>query len=131
MEINPFDYRNISYDDYLNAIIEDEVKTVTTVKIIGIQHYKSESQLPKVNNDTTCKTFVISPKKEDKIVEEKPKKHVYATSTPGISIYHTIRKGETLDSIAKSYNVTVSSIMKLNKIKDKRNIKKGQVIQVL
>lgn len=131
MEINPFDYRNISYDDYLNAIMEDETKNVTTVKIVGIQRYKYESQLPKVENDTTCKTFVVHPKKEEIIVEEKPKKHIYATSTPGICIYHTIKKGDTLDSIAKSYNVTVISIMKLNKIRDKRNIKKGQVIKVL
>lgn len=129
MEINPFDYRNISYDDYLNAALEDEVVNVTTVKITGIRHYKSESLLPKVNNDTTCKTFVINPKKE--IVEEKPKKHIYTTNKTGINIYHTIVKGETLDSIAKKYNVTVISIMKLNNIKDKRKIKKGQKIQVL
>jgi len=131
MGINPFDYKDLDYDDYIKAL-DEKPKTVTTVVIGKTQYYKSESKLPKVNNDMTCKTFVITPKPEVKEeTKEVIKPHEYAKSKEGVNVYHQIKRGETLKSIAKSYNVTVLSIMKLNNIRNRKDIKPGQTILVL
>lgn len=130
MGINPFDYKDLDYNDYIKAL-DEKPKTITTVVIGKTQYYKTESQLPKVTNDITCKAFVLTPKKEVKEVKEIIKPHEYAKSKEGLATYHKIKNGETLDSIAKSYNVTVISIMKLNKIKNKNDIKPKQNIRVL
>jgi len=127
LEINPFDYKDICYDDYLKALYDEDEKSETIIKIGKIEKYKKENDLPKINN-TTCKNSDINNTEEKQVESEK---HIYATGKSGISTYHIIKKGETLDSIAKSYNVTVLSIMKLNNIRDKRNIKSGKTIKVL
>ncbi len=43
---------------------------------------------------------------------------------------HTIKKGETLTSIAKEYNTTVDSIAKANNIQDKNLIYTGDVLYI-
>lgn len=134
MVINPFDYKDIDYDDYISALEQTPIKE-TIISIGRSEFLKTEKQLPKVNLDTTCKKFVISNKKEESKKEPKEeikeKPHEYAKKQEGVSTYHIIKPGETLDSIAKSYNVTVISIMKLNNIKNKYNIKPKQKIKIL
>ncbi|MCX8041920.1 MAG: LysM peptidoglycan-binding domain-containing protein, partial [Thermodesulfobacteriaceae bacterium] len=44
-------------------------------------------------------------------------------------VFHTVKKGETLESIAKSYNTTVEEIKKLNNLKTNR-LKIGQKLVV-
>jgi murein DD-endopeptidase MepM/ murein hydrolase activator NlpD len=43
---------------------------------------------------------------------------------------HTVRKGETLVSIAKKYNTTPQQIMRLNKISDPRRLQIGQQLNL-
>jgi LysM repeat protein len=43
---------------------------------------------------------------------------------------HTIKKGETLSSIAQKYQTTVRALEKLNRIKDANRISIGQVIKL-
>ena len=43
---------------------------------------------------------------------------------------HTVAKGETLTSIAKVYNVTVSDLLKLNKIENDRKLQIGQTLTI-
>ena len=43
---------------------------------------------------------------------------------------HTVKRGETLSSIAKKYGVTVDAIVKANKIKDKNVIHTGSVFVI-
>ena len=45
-------------------------------------------------------------------------------------IIHTVKKGETLSSIARKYGTTVSSICKLNKLSTKSTIRVGQKLIV-
>lgn len=52
-----------------------------------------------------------------------------ASKTSGASIYHTVRSGETLGTIAKRYRVYVSDIKRLNKIKGS-TIYKGQKLLI-
>ncbi|AZQ63423.1 LysM peptidoglycan-binding domain-containing protein [Flammeovirga pectinis] len=51
------------------------------------------------------------------------------TKSSGASIYHTVRSGETLGSIAKKYRVYVADIKKLNKISGS-TIYKGQKLLI-
>lgn len=44
--------------------------------------------------------------------------------------YHTIKRGETLSSIAKKYNTTVNTLCKINKIKPTTKIQAGRKIRV-
>lgn len=44
-------------------------------------------------------------------------------------LYHKVKSGDTLDSIAKRYGVTVNKICKLNNISRKRTIRIGQIIR--
>ena len=43
---------------------------------------------------------------------------------------HTVAKGETLTSIAKLYNITVSELQKLNKIENDRKLQIGQTLTI-
>lgn len=43
-------------------------------------------------------------------------------------VYHRVKKGETLYSIAKTYGVSVKEIVEINNISDPSMIKEGQVI---
>ena len=44
--------------------------------------------------------------------------------------YHTVKKGETLNQIAKKYGKTVSELRKLNKLNNENVIRTGQKIRV-
>ena len=47
-----------------------------------------------------------------------------------VPIKHELKAGETLDMIAKQYNVTVDALIKKNKIKDQTALKEGDVITI-
>jgi len=51
------------------------------------------------------------------------------TKKPSISLYHTVKKGETLFSIAKKYNTSVVKIKQLNRLK-KEIIKPGLKLKI-
>jgi hypothetical protein len=48
---------------------------------------------------------------------------------PEKTINHRVRQGETLESIAKKYNITVEDIVELNKLEGRR-LKPGQIIKI-
>lgn len=130
MGINPFDYKDLDYDDYIKAL-DEPPKTITTVVIGKTEYYKSKKELPKVKNDLTRKKTIVEKKEIKETSKEVTKPREYAKSKEGVSINHQIKKGETLKSIAKAYNTTVKAIMELNNIKDKDSIKPKQTIRVL
>ncbi|GIV28995.1 MAG: hypothetical protein KatS3mg028_0061 [Bacteroidia bacterium] len=45
-------------------------------------------------------------------------------------IYHTVKKGETIYSIAKKYNVNVSQIAELNNISTQHKVKIGEKLLI-
>ena len=49
---------------------------------------------------------------------------------PQDSLYYTIKKGDTLTSIAKEFNVTIESIVRLNDIKDINLIYAGDRLRI-
>lgn len=46
------------------------------------------------------------------------------------AIYHTVKKGDTLNKIAKKYNTTLENILKLNVIKNPNLIYPGQKVRI-
>ncbi len=43
---------------------------------------------------------------------------------------HVIRKGESLDTIAKEYKITVENIIKDNKIQDRDRLGVGNILEI-
>ena len=132
MDLNPFNYAYIDKDTYLSEL-EDKpkIETVIVLNVKDSKMYKNETELPKVLHDNTCLKIVDSTIKQEEKIEEPEIPHVYAESIEGSSVYHVVKKGETLKSIAKYYNVTIISIIKLNNLKNKKDIKVDQKLKVL
>lgn len=55
---------------------------------------------------------------------------VAATQVPPKNITHTVKKGDTLSSIAKKYGTTVKKICKLNNISENKTLRIGQKLIV-
>ncbi len=55
---------------------------------------------------------------------------IAATQVPPKHVTHTVKKGETLSSIAKKYGTTVKKICSLNNISEKKTLKIGQKLIV-
>lgn len=55
---------------------------------------------------------------------------IAATQVPPKNVTHTVRKGDTLSSIAKKYGTTVKKICKLNNISEKTTLRIGQKLVV-
>ncbi|WP_305067551.1 LysM peptidoglycan-binding domain-containing protein [Marinilactibacillus sp. Marseille-P9653] len=73
---------------------------------------------------------------EKPVVETKPEPKPEVKPTPTVTkpevkaIVHTVKSGDTLNKIAKSYNTTVNNLVALNKISNPNNIKIGQKIAI-
>jgi LysM repeat protein len=83
-------------------------------------------------NQPTDRTIVTAEKKTDK--ETSPSKEVTPEKVADPKIapkkVHTVKKGDTLYSIAKATNTSVNSLLKLNGLKEKSILKIGQKIKV-
>ena len=77
--------------------------------------------------ETKTETKKTTEKKETKATDKKETKKASKPKTE--TVYHTVRKGENLSSIAKKYNTTVAQIKKLNNMK-KDMIQVGQKLKV-
>ena len=55
---------------------------------------------------------------------------IFSKSGKGAGKTHTVKKGETLYSIARKYKTTVEKLVKLNRLKNKNTLQAGQKIRV-
>lgn len=76
----------------------------------------SDAISAKATNEIALPKTNTPPKK---VVSAKPK-----------TVYHTVRKGDTLSAIAKRYGTTVTKLCQLNKIKSTSKLKLGQKLRV-
>ncbi len=67
------------------------------------------------------------PKKEEKVISETPKKIIESKSSINT---HTVKQGETLFSISKKYNLTISQLKNINGLKENESISVNQVLKV-
>lgn len=63
---------------------------------------------------------------EVKSLEDKKNTHAYQSQATTAKTIYTVKKGDTLWHISKSYGVSVESILRSNQISDTRDLKVGQ-----
>jgi lipoprotein NlpD len=49
---------------------------------------------------------------------------------PAKGVYHVVKKNETLEVIARAYNISYQDLIRANKIKDVRSIREGSIVFV-
>ena len=78
------------------------------------------------------KTVAKSNAKQIKSITHKPHKTMAqkTRAQKKQSIFHTVKKGETLYSISKRYKTTVNRLRNLNKLKKRSDIFPGEIILI-
>lgn len=75
--------------------------------------------------------FANNFKQQPKVVEVADLKPVTQISAPTVTlVQHKVMRGQTLQGIAKSYGVSVSSLMRRNQLRSPRDIKAGQILAI-
>lgn len=97
-------------------------------EVIPTQQIVKEKEALKIE-DPLFETKPVKdiPKKEDKVVSETPKKIIESKSSINT---HTVKQGETLFSISKKYNLTISQLRSINGLKENESISVNQVFKV-
>lgn len=101
----------------------DEINT--KIDALSQQILKIEQQLDKMNRPGVLIGEATPPAGVPAASAETPK----SPPPPGANT-HTIAKGETLTSIAKSYKVTVDELQKANHIENDRKLQVGQTLVI-
>ena len=81
----------------------------------------------RTNRSRIKKTVAKSNAKQIKSITHKPQK---TRTQKKQSIFHTVKKGETLYSISKKYKTTVNRLKNLNKLTKRSNIFPGEIILI-
>lgn len=109
-----------------NYILETELRTKSTIKI---EKPKTEPVQDKISADTSTIRSETVEKTENKVKEEKITENREAVS----SKKYTVKSGDTLEKIAMNQyksRAGIEVIMKFNKLKDRADIKIGQVLEI-
>jgi membrane-bound lytic murein transglycosylase D len=115
------------------------VKNGETLTTISNMYNISKTTLLKANNLRTAELkkglHIQIPSTATKYVllkkGERPEDRLAkANSANKQKVLHQMKQGDTLDKIAKQYQVPVKSIMQWNKISDQRQVKNGQKVAV-
>ncbi len=111
------------------------VKFDTLSKRLDTITHKLAVLSKKINNktiqSTIRKTIAKSKTKKIKSIIHKPiKTKVLKKTQKKSSIFHTVKKGETLYGISRKYSTTVSKLRLLNKLNKKSEIYPGEMILV-
>lgn len=144
-----------TYYAHLDQLDVEPGDLVFTGELIGLGGNTGRSDGPHLHFETRYKSFAFDPflildkEKQLALIDrefflDKNKLHTesseYAdsnsknkksTSEKGTGAkYHTVKKGETLSSIAKKHKTTVDKLIKLNKLKNKNALRTGQKLRV-
>lgn len=140
-----------SFVSRVEAAIEYKVKKGDSLYAIAKKHNVKISDLKNVNtvsaknikpgdkliiplqkNEADKKIKSVDPKKEGVSQEKTPKETITADKTAETSkaspkdIYHIVKKGDTLSSLARRYSVSVIELRELNDLKKSAKLKSGQ-----
>ena len=137
----PADQR-ISVDDLLNAAIKENAEIVEwdegdTLSISTMRFLQANPQLTlKFSYTYEGKDYVVYISGEDVVVDENIPWYgplylagKYPSTMPEENLVYVVKRGDTLNKIAKNYKTTIEAILKKNPgIKDKNKIFVGQEI---
>jgi membrane-bound lytic murein transglycosylase D len=100
-----------------------------TLTIIAKKHHTTISALASLNNISNPRR--LQPGQLLKIPQKTASStQAEQTTSFSSSSVHRVEKGQTLIAIAKQYNTTAQAIASLNKIKNPRKIRPGQVLKI-
>lgn len=146
-----------TYYAHLSQLDVEPGDLVFTGELIGLGGTTGRSDGPHLHFETRYKSYAFDPylildkEKQLALIEnefflDKNKLHTEhseygdnnssvknnkpATNKTTGAKYHTVKKGETLSSIAKKHKTTVDKLMKLNKLKNKNTLKPGQKLRI-
>ncbi|RJQ54597.1 MAG: LysM peptidoglycan-binding domain-containing protein [Nitrospiraceae bacterium] len=118
-----------------SVLVEKQIRLKDMAEGIGVPADELAALNPELRRQATppAKYYLNIPAgtgsvllaKLDTIPNWTPQKNEYAET-----IYHTVKKGETLSRIAVKYRTTVNAIVKVNKISRKRNLRIGQKLKI-
>lgn len=102
---------------------------------VGLGAFKTSTLLKKLNKKDysgASKEFARWNKASGKVLNGLVKRREAERKlfVKSCSTYHTIKKGETLTSIAKKYGTTIDQLVKMNNIKNPNKIYQGQKLKI-
>lgn len=109
----------VDQDADLSAIRTFEESDLRIV-VRGSSEHQALEEARKNANKKSAKSASSKASKNDKKSNKKTSEYVI----------HVVAKGDTLEKIAKKYGVTIESIQKLNGLKSKSTIRKGQKLKI-
>lgn len=103
--------------DLTQPVSEYKVKKGDTLDKIAKKHNTTVSVLLKLNRIKLKNPLYVGKKLKVVEIEKKENKKNRVVSSSGTLIYK-VKKGDTLDKIAKKYNTSISELRKLNRMKN-------------
>jgi peptidoglycan endopeptidase LytE len=111
MELNSLRSTQLAIGQRLLIEKSEEKEEPAHIEVAKESHSEQESEIEKSPSSTPASALATT-------------QTIWRTTT------HTVKRGESLSSIAKKYKVSLSSLLQLNRIKKSKTIQPGQVLVV-
>ena len=123
--------------DTLTSVAKRHKVSATQIKALnnlGSNHLSNGQKLV-IRQETLARGKFAAvkgkPEKQAAASREKPVKLVAAKSAKRSQRYYTVRRGDTMDSIAKRFNVATNDIQRWNNISGKRGLTPGNKVTLM
>ncbi len=115
---------------------EYKIKSGDTLLAIALKHNTTLSTLEKLNGFDSKKTLklgeVISvPKDVEKTPTKMKKRIAFTKKHKKTLLTYTIKKGDTLNKIARKHDITVVKLIKINKLNPRKSLKIGAKLSLV
>jgi membrane-bound lytic murein transglycosylase D len=112
---------------YRCDLIPGDIKPYPLVlpSLQAIAYVANEDSIVNYHADKFSRRTVVEPATEGSLSGKNSRGEYYDER---VTLYHTVKRGETLSKIAKRYGVSVSSIRKLNKVG--KTVKRGKRLKI-
>ncbi len=135
-DTHPYSLALPSQQIYSYIMVEDSIMSYrkdlyATRDVVEPGNRKSSVAQQMVNPKDAEKNVVKQAKAEDKTKAQSKTSTApaIASNETGESKYHKVKRGETIESIAENYNMSVAELMALNSL-NRKHVSRGQVLKV-